>query len=142
MSRVTDTVPFAPGPIACARDLPLFSTVSGQPAIGDALLGLFAAIVVGVISTKINAAGVATETVREVRTAGVFQPGSGETLEIKEEGERSWANALLHTTSDFNVPTDSGIRIDGVRYRIMSKKDFSRNGFVRYELLEGYSHGS
>ena len=142
MSLVSDAVPFAPGPIASAGRVPLAQSLSGQPTIGDALLGLFSAIVVGVITTRNNAAGVAVETVREVRTAGVWQPGEGETLEIKEEGERSWQNGLLHTAADFNVATDCGIRIDGVRYRITGKKDFSRNGFVRYELLEGYAHAA
>jgi hypothetical protein len=142
VSRISDVVPFAPGPIASAGRVPLSRSLSGQPVVGDALLGMFSSIVVGVISTRNNALGVAVETIREVRTAGVWQPGEGEKLEIEAEGERSWANGLLHTAADFNVPTDSGILIEGVRYRILSKKDFSRNGFVRYELLEGYAHAA
>lgn len=144
MNPVTIRTPFVPGPVACARDVPLVVSSSGQPILDEALLDYFAPIIIGLITTKIQNSddprvdGTSKETVREVRTSGCFQAGPGESLAIGSGGERSWQNGLLHTTPDFNVQTDTILRIAGVRYRIMKKGDWSVNGFVRYELLEDY----
>lgn len=139
MIPVTVQTPFSPGPIASAGAVPLEDSVGGQPVMGETLLDWFRPIVVGTITTAIDEGGAAKETVREVRTSGCFQAGEGEKLDVQAGGERSWQTGLLHTTPDFNVPTDTLLRIRGVRYRIMKKGDYSVNGFVRYELLETYA---
>lgn len=140
-----EQTPFVPGPIACARDVPLSEASSGQPVMGDVLLDWFRPLRIGRVTASIGSSlapetdGVATESVRWVRTSGVVLNGAGEKLEITAEGERSWQNALLFTTADFDVPTDSVIQIKGVRFRVMKKADRTVNGFARYELLEDYA---
>lgn len=146
MNPVTVQVPFAPGPVFSAGSLPLRHSSGGQPFMGETLLDWFEPMVLGVITTVIQTGeedetqnGVAKETVREVATQGCFQAGTGEKLDIQSVGERSWQNGVLHTMSDFNVPTDSIIRNCAVRYRIKAKGDYSTNGFIRYELVEDYT---
>lgn len=146
-TNVEIQTPFIPGPIASAAKLRLVESAGGQPNVGEALLDWFVPIVIGVITVAIGDgaegdeanAGVAKETMREVRTSGCFLAGDGAKLDVQAGGERSWENGTLYTTPDFNVATDSKLRIVGVRYRIMKKGDWSVNGYVRYELLEDYA---
>ncbi len=143
MTAVAPKAPFAPGPIALGREVPLSASSSGQPVM-EAILDWFRPMTIGVVSSKPQggadpaAAGVTRQSTREVKTEGCLQAGDGEKLEILDEGERSIASGLLHTTPDFNVPNDSAIVIDKVRFRVMSKKDFSVNGFIRYEITQDY----
>lgn len=138
--------PFVPGPVACARNVPLYASSSGQPVMGEAILDYFMPMRLGLVtSTPQGSAdpaqdGVAKEIIRWVETSGCLQPGKGEKLDILAGGERSWQSAILHTLSDFNVPTDTVIIMaDETRNRIMRKSDFSANGYVRYELLQDYA---
>lgn len=139
-----EKTPFVPGPLTCARDFVLSDSSSGQPVMNEATLDFFRPITIEVVTSDPQGSedptqdGVAKETVRAVRTSGCVQPGDSEKLQILSEGERARDAALLHTMPDFNVPLDTIIRVDGMRYRIMKKKDHRQNGFVRYELLEDY----
>lgn len=135
---------FAHAPIACAARRGLNGFVSGQPVVKEAILDTFRPIVIGVATTSIEGdanprrSGRAKTFFRDVQTSGCFQAGPGEKLEVQAEGERSLQNALLHTTPDFNVPTDTLVKIDGTNYRVMAVRDYSVNGFVAYELTEDY----
>lgn len=145
-TRVDVEIPIIPGPINSAGTRPLLAGVGGQPDVAEAILDWFVPMVIGVISVAIGdgaegdeaSAGVAKETVREVRTNGCFLAGDGEKLDVQAGGERSWENGTLYTFPDFDVPTDVRVRLAGMRYRIMKKGNYSANGYVRYELLEDY----
>jgi len=142
---VTAKTPFVPGPIISAGKTPLAGSVSGQPILSEAILDWFRDMTIGIVTAAPQGSldptqdGVVSETVRSVRTSGCFQPGDPEKLDILPGGERSWQTGLLHTVAAFNVPTDSILVIAQVRYRITFKRDFSANGFVRYDLLEDYT---
>lgn len=135
--------PFVPGPLTCGRDFPLSQFSSGQPQL-TAILDWFVPIEIEVVTSAPQGGGdpadegVAKETLRKVKTSGCVQPGDPTRLQIASEGERARDNMLLHTTPDFNVDLDTVVRVDGTRFRVMGKKDHSRNGFVRYDLLEDY----
>lgn len=144
MSALSPQPPFVPGPIISAGAVSLSDSISGQPYMTESLLDYFRSITIGVVTAAIQDTsvdtqdGTARETIRWTTTYGCFQPGSAEKLEIKPEGERSWKNGVLHTLPAFNVPTDTVLIVKNARYRVMETKDFSDNGYVRYQLLETY----
>lgn len=145
MKAAGEKTPFVPGPIACAGDVPLSDSSSGQPVMAEAILDYFRPITIGVVTTVVQNGdedptqdGVVKEITRTVRTAGVVRPGGPEKLEVLSGGERSWQSSVLYTTPDFNVDTDTKIVIEGTNYRVMSSTDYSVNGYVRYDLEEDY----
>lgn len=101
---------------------------------------------VGAWSSKISFAVVGKrqqdfETVETLipKTAyGMFQPMRPQLLNIKPEGERSWRWQELYVSPSCELSVDDIVVFDRVRYRVMSKQDFSYYGFVRYELLQDY----
>lgn len=134
-----------PGPIACARDVPIGEASSGMPDASSALLDLFRPLRLGVVSDRPQSGngadadeGEVKEQIRWVNSSGVVQAGDGEKLEILPEGDRSWESALLHCAADFNVATNSVIIVKGTRYRVTKRADWSASGFYRYELMQDY----
>lgn len=146
--NVAEKTPFIPGPVMCARNFTLSSMSSGQPVMAEAILDWFRPMTIGVVTAEPQGSedesqdGVVKERVRSVRTSGVIEPGEKEKLDILAGGERSWESSVLWTTPDFNVPTDSVIVLDTKRYRVTAKKDFTANGYVRYEIGEDYARTS
>ena len=141
--------PFVPGPVTCARNFNLSDSSSAQPIMTEATLDWFRPMAIGIVDGTIQDGtldatmdGVVKETIRWVETSGCVQPGAGEKLDVKAEGERSWDSALLHTSPDFNVETGTIVVVKGVRYEVMVKNDFSANGFCRYELLQTYARSA
>ncbi len=135
--------PFVPGPLTCGRDFPLSQFSSGQPVISS-ILDWFVPTEVAVVTSGPQGGGdpredgVAKETLRKVKTSGCFQPGDPSRVKQSADGDRTFKNGLLHTTPDFNVPNGTVFILEGTRYRVMAVKDHTRNGFVRYDLLEDY----
>lgn len=132
-----------PGPVLCAgRVATITDAIAPQPSVRTTLTGWFKPMTIGVVTEGIIAegarAGEAGETVHEIRTSGMMQPGDGETLDIKAEGQRSWKTAVLHVYRQLDVETDTVLKIKDVRYRVTAKKDFVENGYIRYELLQDF----
>lgn len=74
---------------------------------------------------------------------GVWQPLRMENLELKPENQRTWSWYWLHVrygTIDLK-PADKVIYKD-TRYKVMSKKDYSLNGYTEYELILDYEQTS
>lgn len=150
MSQITaqqnqsEEVPFVVGPVASAGLTPLSRSSSGQPIMSEAILDWFRPMTIGVVTAEIQGSddptmdGVAKSIVRFVTTNGCVQPGKATKLDIQAGGERSWASCVMHTTPDFNLDTDNVVLIEDTRYRIMEARDFSVNGYIRYELAEDY----
>jgi hypothetical protein len=105
-------------------------------------------MVVGIVTAQPDTTGepakvgTVTEVIREENTSGCLLPGDPEDLDIAPAGARSWQSNLLYTVPSFNVPTDTRLRINGMKYRVMKKRDFSVNGYVKYWLVEGYQNAS
>lgn len=67
---------------------------------------------------------------------GVWQPLNMERLMSKPEGQRSWSWFWIHAKAGtLNLNTADKVIFQGKRYKIMSKKDYSLNGFVEYEAI-------
>lgn len=74
----------------------------------------------------------------ELKTKGVVQPPSNEQLKILPEGSWSWQWLWVHCLPDLQLETNQFIYYDGVKYKVMAKKDWSKYGYVEYQLLEAY----
>ena len=121
----------------------IVSAQTTLPSMRGTLAGWAKPIVIGVVTTTIASEGdndgQAQPSVRDVRTSGVLQPGDAEKLEIGAEGERSWANWVLHVYPQLDVPTDTRLQIEGKFYRVTGRTDYNANGFIRYDLAEDYT---
>lgn len=109
----------------------------GIPYVGDAITSFFQRIVFGIIQ-KTQVDGFTQEIIEEVENYGVRQPFSPEQLKILKEGERSWNWSNLHCATDLILNTDDRILIHGVRYRVMSKTDYTEYGYLEYSIVEDY----
>lgn len=116
--------------------------IAPQPSVRGTLAGWFRPLTIAVATERIASegprVGQVVQSFHEVKTSGMVQPGEGESLEIKQGGERSWKTAVLHVYRQLDVPTDTLIKVKGVSYRVTKKQDFEANGYIRYELLQDY----
>ena len=79
------------------------------------------------------------ETLGQVyNTRGVVQPPRDEDLKIYPMGCWGWKWQMLHTLPDVQLTTNQYIKYDGVTYKVMSKKQWEKYGYVRYMLLEAF----
>lgn len=73
-----------------------------------------------------------------VKTRGTFMPMRAQQVALKVEGERAWRWYSLFCSPTLDVGTDDAVIIEGVKCRVMGKKDFSQYGCFEYELVEDY----
>ncbi len=116
---------------------PLKQAVSGLPDMGSALLGIFYPIT-AVTLCKAQIDGFVKEIETSVQTQGVIQPQSPQQVAMKPEGFRAWKWMDLHCLPDLILKPDDIVKIDGVRYRVMSIYPYSQYGFMHYELGQNY----
>lgn len=85
----------------------------------------------------VNGDAVKAET--EISFMGVWQPLKDEQLQFKPEAQRSWEWIWIHAKSgSLNLKTADKVIFNNKRYKIMSVKDYSLNGFIEYELVRDY----
>lgn len=78
------------------------------------------------------------ETKQEISVRGVVQPPSDKDLKILPEGSWAWEWLMLHCLPDTQIDVNQFVRYDGIVYKVMKKKDWSKYGYVRYYLLEAF----
>lgn len=74
-----------------------------------------------------------------INTKGVVRPPSEQDLKILPEGAWAWEWLQLHCLPDVLLETNQFVTYDNKKYKVMSKKDYSKYGYVRYTLLEAYT---
>lgn len=111
---------------------------SGLPQVGDVVMSWARPITVGLV-TKTMQDGEVVETVEEIDTRGMLQPFTASQLAIKPEGQRTWDWTALHAMPDLALTLDDIVTIFGRRFRVMTKKDYTLYGYLRYELVENYT---
>jgi hypothetical protein len=127
----------APLGIANAALRTVGQSSSSQPDVSSALIGWSEPIQMVRVFKHI----VDRETVNEEKPftcSGMIQPFSARELSIKSEGERSWKWYMLHTTPDVDLNTGEEFFVDKIKYKVMGKLPYSRNGYVQYELIQTY----
>lgn len=80
------------------------------------------------------------ETVATVNFRGVVQPLSPQALLIKPEGQRAWTWLQIHSLNSLILKPDDIITYEGQDYRVMSKIDDSKYGYVEYHVCTGYQN--
>lgn len=83
--------------------------------------------------------GDAVKTEETINFQGVWQPLRDDQLQFKPEGQRSWSWYLIHAKAGtLNLKTQDKIIFLGKRYKVMSVKDYSLNGFIEYQIILDY----
>lgn len=111
---------------------------SGMPNMANTLNGWEVPLTLEKITQSIVDGDVQKTTVK-INFLGVFQPLRDEELQSKPEGQRSWSWYWIHAKSGtLNLQTQDKIIFEGNRYKVMSVKDYSLNGFIEYHIIRDY----
>jgi len=113
-------------------------TLSGMPNMANTLTGWEVPLtLIKVIQNVVEGDLVTTE--QHINFMGVWQPLKMENLMSKPEGQRSWEWIWIHAKSgELNLQTADKVIFNNKRFKVMSVKDYSLNGFVEYELVRDY----
>lgn len=111
---------------------------SGMPNMAETLTGWEVPLtLVKITQSIVEGDSVKTET--KINFMGVWQPLRDEQLQFKPEGQRSWEWVWIHAKSGtLNLNTQDKVIFNSKRYKVMSIKDYSLNGFIEYELVRDY----
>ena len=114
------------------------SGLSGFPNMAATLNGWEVPLtLVKVIQNVVDGDLVTTEL--KINFKGVWQPLKDESLELKPEGQRSWEWVWIHArASELNLETGDKVIFNNKRYKVTSKKDYTLNAFVEYQLCRDY----
>ena len=114
------------------------SLKSGMPNMANTLNGWEVPLTLEKITQSI-VDGDVQKTTEQISFLGVFQPLRDEELQSKPEGQRSWSWYWIHAKSGtLNLKTQDKIIFEGNRYKVMSVKDYSLNGFIEYQIIRDY----
>lgn len=111
---------------------------SGMPNMAQTLTGWESPLtLVKITQNVVDGDVVQTET--KINFLGCWQPLRDDQLQFKPEGQRSWAWYWIHAKSGtLNLQTQDKIIFQGKRYKVMSVKDYSLNGYIEYEVILDY----
>lgn len=125
-------------PIQNGSNKKLNQQTGNLPNVSAALGGWLQPTVFTLISVAVEGFQ-ADETRTPINFMGVVQPLSGQRLEMKPEGERSWNWLWVHAQPAMILSTDEVIEYLGVKYRVMRQKDYTNYGYSEYELVQDYT---
>lgn len=115
---------------------------SGMPNMADTLTGWEIPLtLIRITQDVIN--GDLVESRTTINFIGCWQPLSNEELQLKPEGQRNWSYYWIHAKSNsliLNVADK--VIYKNQRYKVLSKKDYSLNGFVEYEVILDYEQST
>jgi len=114
------------------------SLKSGMPNMANTLTGWEVPLsLVKITQTVVDGDVVKTE--QPVKFLGCWQPLRDEELQFKPENQRSWSWYWIHAKSGtLNLQTQDKIIFQNKRFKVMSVKDYSLNGFIEYEVIRDY----
>lgn len=79
-------------------------------------------------------------TKKNIQFKGVVQPLRNEQLALLPEGQRSWEWIWIHAVAGtLNLETADKVIFQNKTYKVTSKKDYSLNGYVEYQLVRDYT---
>lgn len=114
------------------------ANLSNMPNMSDTLTSWLIPLELEKITQSIID-GDAVQTVTKYNFNGVWQPLRDEQLQFKPEGQRSWEWYWVHAQAgQLNLQTQDKIIFNGKRYKVMSVKDYSLNGYIEYEIIKDY----
>lgn len=122
--------------ITYARNTLINNRNSNLPNMSTTITKWFLDITFQEVIRTQNGADWEETTGQTYNTRGVVQPSRDEDLKIYPMGCWSWQWLTVHCLPDVQLTTNQYIKYDDVTYKVMSKKDWSKYGYVRYMLLE------
>lgn len=73
-----------------------------------------------------------------LRFQGTIQPLQNEELKFKPEGLRTKTWLQVHARTKLPLRNNDKVRVKEDYYKVMARKDYSRNGYYEYHLMEDY----
>lgn len=128
----------AHGPIKNGADTTLdLMTAGSVPSTGEALTDWMQPMTFGLV-TKTVVGFQAAEAVQTISFQGFTTPGVPRRLNLKPEGQRAWTWFVLYADPSLKLDVDDVVTWRGVPTRVMSRSDYSPNGYVMYDLVQDW----
>lgn len=114
------------------------SLKNGMPNMAETLTGWETPLTLVKVSQSVLDGDV-VKTEQQINFLGCWQPLRDEELQFKPENQRSWSWYWIHAKSGtLNLQTQDKIIFQNKRYKVMSVKDYSLNGFIEYHVIRDY----
>jgi len=123
------------------KDTPLSASFNTLPDVSDVLPDWFQNLTFQLVTKSLVNYEV-VETLVTIKTMGVRQPMSAQSISIKPEGQRGWKWETIHCLPDVKLKIDDIIIFDDVKYRVMRRWNWSEYGYLEYEICEAYDDGT
>lgn len=120
------------------KNSPLGSGAQFVPDVSNGVMDLMQNVRVGIMQ-KVNTNGYTSEIPVYSKSMATKIPFSARQLEIKPEGQRSWAWYRLLMLTNITLKTDDRFVMDGVKYRVMRTSNYSEYGYNEYDVVEDYN---
>lgn len=126
--------------IYSAKNSLIQNTNSNLPNVSDVIVDWFINVTFEIVEKVMVGADYEEDwqTKEVINTKGVVQPPSPKDLKLLPEGAWAWEWQTVHTLPSVQFNVNQYIRYDGKIYKIMSKKDWSKYGYVKYTILEAF----
>ena len=126
--------------INSARNNLIQNTNSNLPNVSDVIVGWFLNVTFEVVEKIMVGADYIEDwqTKEIINTKGVVQPPSPKDLKLLPEGAWAWEWLTIHCLPNVQFEVNQYIRYDNKVYKIMSKKDWKKYGYVKYTILEAF----
>lgn len=112
---------------------------SGMPQMNTTLIGWEQALELVKVVQSVIEGDLSTQYIN-VQFKGVVQPLRDEQLALKPDGQRSWEWIWIHAVAgSLNLETADKVIFQNKTYKVTSKKDYSLNGYVEYQLVRDYT---
>lgn len=112
---------------------------SGMPQMNTTLFGWEQALELVKVVQSVIEGDLSTQYIN-VQFKGVVQPLRDEQLSLLPEGQRSWEWIWIHAVAgSLNLETADKVIFQNKTYKVTSKKDYSLNGYVEYQLVRDYT---
>lgn len=124
--------------IQSAKNFNIKNTNSSLPNMSNTITGWFLDVDFYEVERKLIGADWVEGKGKKISTKGVVQPPSDKDLKILPEGSWMWEWLMVHCLPNLKLEPNQYIYYDDKKYKVMSKKDFTKYGYIRYVILEAY----
>lgn len=116
----------------------MFNVNPKLPNMSNTIKPWFLNITLEIVERVMDGADWVESVTQTYNTKGVVQPPTPRDLKLMPEGAWAWNWLTVHCLPDVNINVNQFVRYDGILYKVMSKKDWSKYGYIKYTLLEAF----
>lgn len=124
-----------------AKNTPLAVSSANLPDLSSAVMGFLYPMIFQVIQTTL-VDGYSQKVPLPVCTQGCIQPFTAQMLKVKPEGQRNWSWFTVHSLTSMDLRNNDRILLDGKRYKVMEKFDWSRDQYFEYHMILDYENNT